>query len=95
MKFKPIEVSDTLMVFPGNIEHLLPDQTDVVGNKWLPFVNRWFYKGIEINLNDLKPKEGIETIKAFRHLNCIMRSYSIKHENKIASVAYLLNEWFE
>jgi hypothetical protein len=71
----------------------IPPEFKKPSNKWNQLFNQWFFKGI----GDAKftPKEGVDTNKALRHINTIMRSYEPSHEHKEAAVAFLLNEWFE
>ena len=43
----------------------------------------------------MKPKEGVDTKKALRHVKAVLGSWEPKHEHKEAGVAFLLNEWFD
>lgn len=99
---QPQKVSDLLIVFPGAIDHLLPDWNDIPedfrrGNgearPWLKLQSDWFYQGIPANA--LATKEGVDPDTAIRHVKCIQGSFSPKHEHKQAAVAWLMSRWFE
>ena len=60
---------------------------------WGEFVSKWFLEGADASV--LKAKPGIDRSHALRHLVAVMRSFDVKHEHKIAGVAFLLSQWFE
>ena len=65
-------------------------------NKWVAFIRNWFYEGLTQKENDaLKPKQNVEKKKALIVVANVLRDWSLKHEDKIAKSAYLMNEWFE
>ncbi len=94
------DVTDLDVVFPGNVEALMPKWEDIPkefrgwrATKWNGVFNDWFYAGLR-NASWM-PKDGVDTAKALRHIKAIMGSWNPKHEHKEAAVAYLLSEWFE
>jgi len=98
--FEIKEVSDIDMALGGNIAELLPPMKDIpeefgIGkrNKWSQFISDWFFCGIK----ELKlvPKEGVDPVKAIRHIRAIMSSFEPKHEHKKAGCAYLMSLWFD
>lgn len=97
--FEPIEVSDLESAFPANVEHLMPALTDIPeefrerSSNWLQLVNRWFEIGLPATVQ-FAPNEPFSAEKAYRHLDCILRSFQPKHEHKMAAMAYLSSLWF-
>jgi uncharacterized protein YutD len=97
--YKIQEVTDSDLMFGGNINKLMPKYGDIPDefksyyNKWSIIVGDWFFKG----LNNVKfiPKDGVDTNRALNHINAILRSFEPAHEYKQAGCAYLLSEWFE
>lgn len=93
------EVTDLDLVFPGSIGHLMPKMHEIpkdffgMHNEWNRIASHWFFKGI--HGVEFKPKLGVDTGKALRHLSVILRSFEPPHEHKEAAVAYLMSEWFE
>lgn len=88
-------VTDLDLAF-GNIDHLpkeVPEEFYNGKTKWNDLFRKWFFSGIDINC--IKPKEGVDVLLAVRVLQAIMRSYAPPHEHKEAGVAYLMSEWFE
>ena len=92
-------VSGLEMTFGGDMKKLLPAMSDIprefqMGHtKWNDLVSTWLFYGLK-NC-EWKPKEGIDTQQALRHIKAIMGSWEPKHEHKEAGCAYLLSEWFE
>jgi len=93
-------VSDMDIICGGNIEELLPPMQDIPSefgimkpNKWSRFISDWFFCGIE----DVKlaPKDGVDPVRAIRHIKAIMSSFEPKHEHKEAGCAYLMSLWFD
>lgn len=95
----PHEIDDAEVAFPVGVDHLMPDVNDIPEDintgrsKWCQVTSDWFFYG----LRKVKwaPKEGIDQIKALRHIGTILGSWEPKHEVKEAAVAYLLSQWFE
>lgn len=96
---KPQKVSDIDMAFGVKAMELLPPWNSIPdefkrGNtKWNKLVSKLFFeggKGIS-----LKPKHGINSTEAYRHISCCLRSFEPKHEHKEAGCAYLFSQWFE
>lgn len=100
LDLKPQKVTDLDIAFPADVMHLMPPYMDIPAKfrhgrtEWNQFMSDWFYHGIT-SISKLEPKEGIDKKEAFRHIKCIMGSFQPKHEHKEASVAYLLDSWFE
>lgn len=96
---KPIIVSGLDLAFGGKISDLLPKYSDIPnefkrGNtKWNKVVSDWFFCGLKEC--QWKPKDGIKTEDALRHVKAVMASWEPKHEHKEAGCAYLLSEFFE
>lgn len=97
MEIQPVD--DVDLAFGGKMEKLLPAY-DVIPKefkdghtKWNKFFGDWFYQGLpEMNVT---PKDGVDKVKALRHLKAIMGAWQPKHEHKEAGVAYLMSCWFE
>lgn len=84
------------MALGGRALELMPKMHDIpesLDRKWTRFMSDWFYRGLN-NLS-VTPKDGIDPVKAMRHLKAIMGSWEPKHEHKEAAVAYLASLWFE
>lgn len=64
------------------------------GTKWNKIQSRWFFSGLP-NGTEFKPKKGVNSDTAVRHLATIQRSFQPKHEHKEAAVAWLMSLWFE
>ena len=60
--------------------------------KWIQWQEEWFFNGIK---SFPKVKDGIDEKAARSHLASIQRSFDIKHEHKMAAVAYLASLWLE
>jgi len=98
--FEIKEVPELEAIFPGAVKHLMPRWEEIPaefkeyrGTKWNGVFNDWFYHGAK-NVK-YKPKPGVDTAKAMRHVRAVMGSFEPKHEHKEAAVAYLLSQWFE
>jgi hypothetical protein len=90
------EISDVDLVFPTKVMHLMPPMEQIPkgtpGSPWNQLFNDWFFNGL--TSLELTPKDGVDKVKALRHIRCIMGSFEPKHEHKEAAVAFLLSEWF-
>ena len=62
-------------------------------SKWERAASQWFYEGIKKTA--FTAKEGIDAEKAFKHLGFVLGSWNLKHEHKMAAVAYLMSLWFD
>jgi hypothetical protein len=93
------EMTDLDMAFPASVKEWMPDYDDIpvefrnFYNKWNRFQRDWFYNGIKII--ETKPKPGIDSKAAMRHLGAIQGSFEPKHEHKEAAVAFLASLWFD
>ena len=95
---KPIKVSDVELAFPANVEHLVPPYEEILkiykkNNPWDKVFSEFFYNGNK-NKIGLFPKEDIDPMLAWRHISCVMGTYSIKHEHKIAGCCYLFDAFY-
>lgn len=87
----------------GNIDHLpkyetIPDEFKDPNShsRWNLFASHWFFGMLKKNdIDNLKPKDGIDKIAALKACRAILLSFEPQHEHKEAGVAYLLSEWFE
>lgn len=97
--YEPVETSQVLRAFPGDIDHLLPAYEDIpeefkrLENPWVKFQRDWFFRGLSPD-TQFGSREGIDAERAYYHLACIQRSYEPKHEHKEAAVAFLASLWF-
>lgn len=72
----------------------IPEEFKVRGhNKWVKVMEDWFFQGI-VNPHIIM-HEGVDKVLAFRHLNCVIRSFEPQHEHKTAGVAYLMSLWLK
>lgn len=97
---KPAEkITDLEIAFPAHGVSRLPAWKEIpkeYQNQNHPrchLVQKWF--GFGLKPKKIVPKEGIDEIKALRHLQYIMGSYEPKHEHKISGVAWLIDQWFD
>lgn len=95
--YNPVHVDDVLIVFPGEIEFLMPDPGEILRSEslplmWVRFQYEWFRYGLQNA--QLVPHDDIDAKEALRHLQCIQGSYGIKHEHKQQAVAFLASIWF-
>lgn len=51
--------------------------------------------GLTIGSVNLKPKEGVNGLEAMKALFACLRSFEPKHEIKISTCGYMLDQWFE
>jgi hypothetical protein len=100
IEFPIKEVTGIEMVFGAKIVHLMPTYQDIPAEfkkagstKWERLADRWFARGLKGV--ELYTKEGVDLVKALRHLSTIMNSYEPQHEHKIAAGAYLMSQWFD
>lgn len=94
---KPKKIS-----FSTETRDLMPEMKDIPEDfkkdygpqkKWLDFQSDWFNFGLKSI--QAKPKTGVDTKDALRHLAEIQGSFEPTHEHKQAAVAYLASLWFE
>ena len=64
-------------------------------NPWCKLVSQLFLHVRELADWRALPKEGVDPDKALDAVWESLGNYGIKHQKKIASVAYMLSEWFE
>jgi hypothetical protein len=82
---------DPTLLLPPAID--IPDRYWMHNCLWNEIANHWFNHGLSHDSFIAKP--GINKKDAIGQLFCAIRSNGIKHDTKIAGVAYLLSEWFE
>ena len=93
------EVDDATLAFPAQVLDMMPAHEDIPqefwdgDGKWGKLVSALFFTGVKTL--DLKPRPGVDTMKALRHIRAILKSFQPKHEHKEAACAFLFNEWFE
>ena len=93
------EMTDLDMAFPECIKEWMPDYDDIpvefrnFDNKWTWFQRNWFYNGIKII--EIKPKPGIDSKAAMRHLRAILGSFEPNYYHRGAAVAFLASLWFD
>ena len=98
MDLKPVEVTDADIAFGRKAMQLMPAYNEIPkefqrGNtKWNKVIGDWFFGGLK-NC-EWSPKEGINTIKAIRHIKAVLGSFDPPHEHKEAGCAYLLSQFF-
>jgi len=96
---KPVVLTDNDVVWGDKALDLLPEYDNIPqefknGNtKWNKLFNDWFFNGIKVIA--YYPKSGINREDAMREIQCIMKSFSPKHEHKEAGIAYMLSEFFD
>jgi hypothetical protein len=97
--YSPVPVMDIDIVYPVKVLHLMPPWSEIPAefhmtsdNKWVKLFERLFYEGAK-SLS-LFPKDGIDPQVAWRHLRCMMRTFSTAHEYKTAAAAFLMDRWF-
>jgi len=73
--------------------HEIPPTFKDPTNRWVLFVNEWFFRGV--SMTRLVEKGGIDRGLALNHLRFVMASWDLKHEHKEAAVAFLLSQWFD
>ena len=97
---QPVPVDDVMLVYPGDVEHLMPD-LKAIPDEYREWTAAWscrlfndvFFRGVK--QIKLYPREGINPDLAWRHVTAIMRSFSPKHEHKEMACRYLLDQWFK
>lgn len=100
-EWKPVPVNDVDIAFGGRTEELLPAQEDIPkefwnhSNKWVKIVNDWMFNSGGLVGFDCEGKEGIDEVAGIRHIHCILKSFTPKHEHKIAGAAYLLSVFYD
>jgi hypothetical protein len=97
---QPTEVTDAEIAFEGDMASLLPEYKTIPeefrreGHTFCGIVDKWFFSGLPKG-TEFVPVDGVDAIKAKRHIRAIMVSFRPKHEHKTAGVAYLLSKWFK
>jgi hypothetical protein len=72
---------------------LIPEEFVKSSTKWNRLFNDMFFCGLASI--QLFPQEGVDLVKAQRHIKALMKSTDPKHEHKEAGVAYLMSQYFE
>lgn len=98
----PVEVSDVEMAFPAKVDHLMPPAEIIpeefhhsLGTSpWARFTHNWFGGQYGHNIT-FHPKDKIDAQKAYRHIMCVLGTYSSKHQYKMSAAAYLCSLFFE
>jgi hypothetical protein len=97
--YLPIEVSDVLLAFPGDVEHLMPDPDDIPREFWdkhplYPMISEFIFKGVAPANLSFDPNLGLDYNMVARHLLAIQQSFQPKHEHKQAALTLLFHLWF-
>ena len=98
----PKDVDGIDLAFGGEMKALLPPRNSLPdefqrrwhSNPWCDIAGKWFFSGLPKGTT-YKPKAGIDTNKALRHLGAILRSWEPQHEHKIGAVGWLMSIWFD
>lgn len=97
--YDPVPVSDITLAFPGDTRHLHPPGEDIPEAYW-SYEHPWalFWSNVQAHgfPNDVGfiVRENVDPEKAFRHLRCVLSSFEMKHEYKMATLAFLSSLWF-
>jgi hypothetical protein len=103
-KFMPVDVDMVMQAFPADVigsllppEKELPEEFQNFGRApFVDFVDKWFFGTVgQGRFLAIKPKPGVDHVKALTHLQTCLKSYQPSHEHKIGGVAYLMSLWFE
>lgn len=95
------QISDAQLAFPVDVYKLAPAESDIPGafwdrfsqrNAWVKIAEAIFFGGKRPRL---KAKAGVDGAAAVRFIQALLRSYEPKHERKMATVGFLLSEWFD
>jgi hypothetical protein len=103
---QPHDLSDVEVAFAaaGRVHALMPTWEDIPENfrhhrgdteskPWVDLQVAWFYGGLSRAI--VRPLDGVDESKAWRHLSAIQHSFEPTHEHKQAAVAWLASRWFE
>lgn len=97
--YEPAELTDADRAFPAHALDWMPAEEDIP-DEWYRdghWANRlWsarFYNGLE--MLRLDPVDGVDAEKAWNHLEAISRSFSPRHQHKMAALGYLTSLWFQ
>lgn len=93
---EPKDVKDLDLAFPTQIieRGLLPKWEDIPeefrrDNRWSDLANDLFFGRSKLPTF----REGIDRIKASKHIIACLRSFEPQHEHKAAGVGWLLYQW--
>lgn len=93
------EVSDVEMAFPTgrstpSWESIPEEFRKHPPQVWVTLVTDFFYGVKPSSQWRAIPYEGVDPNKAMRAISESLGNHGIKHEKKVASVAYMLSQWF-
>lgn len=95
---QPHDVDEVTAVFPALVVGtLLPPMSEIPEdfrrrrNKWCNVAMKLFYSGGRLP----QAKEGVDAMKARRHLMAVLGSFEPKHEHKEAGAGWLMSMWYE
>lgn len=102
MTYPVPEFDSPAVVFGAELRHYLTrEQT---GEEFWQFSSRnpftsaaesIFFKGGRLSDYGLTVKEGLDEIKVVRAVQALLTSFAPQHEQKIATVGFLLSQWCE
>jgi len=75
--------------------HWVPDDFKGKWNPWTVLADKLFAGHPPATQWNGVPREGVDAEMAFRAVQETQGSYRLKHQVKIASMAYMLSEWFK
>jgi len=95
--FLPQEVDSMALIMGCDLSFMpamkdIPEEFKSDRNPWSKFWGRVFFEGG--SAAGIQAKPGVDKSKALRHIKSILCSFAPQHEHKIATCAYLSNEWF-
>lgn len=96
---EPKDVSDVDLAFPAKVIELgllpkwdnIPEEFKDPNNEWNLLASKIFCLGSK----PLRFKEGVDRLKAMRHLLACLKSFQPQHEHKTAGVGWLLSHWMD
>lgn len=64
-------------------------------NKFCKIASELFFSGGKLSDHGLAPREGVNIGRATQALQAFMHSFEPSHEHKMATVGYMIDQWFE
>lgn len=97
--YLPVPVTDALLAFPGQVEHLMPAPEEIPERYWeedarlFPLIRKFVYEGYMPADFTFEARDEIDYGLVHRHMAAIRGSFQPKHEHKIAALTMLLDLW--
>ena len=96
----PIPVSQVLVAFPAKVDHLVPAMSEIPpeflkqSNIYVMLAEEYFTTGgINRTGGGGTLKEGVLPEAMRAHMECVRKTFSLRQEHKIASLAFLFSCW--